>query len=192
MVRGITKKSAKSIHVVVTNLSSIVIIARRLGMVWKTFDIHRSTFHAEGNGMVMTTAVARSSVTTIQFDSGGRQFSDSFPLDQIYIPSEDADQLGFGIITSWYKDPKTNKPGRFVMREGDKTNDLKNLFGEDVDAVHFASRMLHQKGSLVTRIPKPHDQNLEDGLTSNKSSVRTYFARLQDLRNAHHEWSQLQ
>ena len=57
------------------------------------------------------------------------------------------------------------------------------------DIVSFASRMLRQKGSLVTRIPKPHDS--ESGLTSNEFSVRLYFAELQDLRNAHPEWSQL-
>ena len=194
----VTKKSAKSIPVVVTNLSSIAATARRLGMLWKTFDIHRSIFHAEGNGMVMTTAVARSSVTVIQFDSGGRKMSASFPLDQIYIPSEDADRLGFGIITTWYKDPKTNEPDRFVMHPEDRTPDLKLIaFHHDPwyhmtvfpDIVPFASRMLHGKGSLVTRIPKPHDLKL--GLTSNELSVRLYFGKLQDLRNAHPEWSQL-
>jgi len=179
------KKSAKSIHVVVTNLSSIAIIARRLGMLWKTFDIHQSIFHAEGNGMVMTTAVARSSVTVIQFDSGGRKTA-SFPLDQIYIPSEDADRLGFGIITTWYKDPMTKEPDRFVMRPEDETSDLKMLVeGKFPDIVPFASRMLHEKGSLVIRIPKPH------GLISIEIGMR-YFWRLQRLRDVHPELSQLQ
>jgi hypothetical protein len=126
-------RSAKSIPVVVTNLSSIAIIARRLGMLWKKFDIQRSIFHAEGNGMVMTTAVARSSVTVIQFDSGGRKTA-SFPLDQIYIPGEDDDRLGFGIITTWYKDPMTKEPDRFVMRLEDETSDLKMPFAHLCDA----------------------------------------------------------
>jgi hypothetical protein len=191
LIAGRTTKSAKSIPVVVTNLTSIAIIARRLGMLWKTFDIHRSIFHAEGNGMVMTTAVARSSVTVIQFDSGGRKMSASFPLDQIYIPSEDADRLGFGIITTWYKDPRTNEPDRFVMYFEDVTPDLKlPTAGVFPDMVPFASRMLHEKGSLVTRIPKPHD--FGPGLTSNELYLQCYFAKIQDLRNTHPEWSQLQ
>lgn len=76
-----------------TTVSDIAIMARRLGMVWKTFDPGES-MRAEGNGHVFTSSIARSLGIILQYSFTARSKNDN----SFYIPVVQADKLGFGLV----------------------------------------------------------------------------------------------
>lgn len=77
-----------------STISDVAIMARRLGMVWKKFDPGLGTMRAEGNGHVVTSTMARSLGTILQYTYTSRENSG----DCYYIPVKEADKLGFGIV----------------------------------------------------------------------------------------------
>lgn len=77
-----------------STVSDIAIMARRLGMVWKTFDPGSGSMRAEGNGHVFTSTMARSLGTVLQYTYTARQNEGNCA----YIPVRQADKLGFGLV----------------------------------------------------------------------------------------------
>lgn len=91
----------------VVSVSDIAIIARRLGMKWRQFDLVDSNLRAEGNGYTITSTLVRSvgivlEITVDQdlpFKYNSNNDLDITLLNELYIPSEIADKLTFGIVT---------------------------------------------------------------------------------------------
>lgn len=91
----------------VVSVSDIAIIARRLGMNWRQFDLVDSNLRAEGNGYTITSTLVRSVgiVLEITVDQNlPYKYNSSNDLDvsllnELYIPSEIADKLAFGIVS---------------------------------------------------------------------------------------------
>ena len=77
-----------------STVSDIAIMARRLGMVWKTFDPGSGSMRAEGNGHVITSTMVRSLGTVLQYSFTSRENAGNCR----YIPVWEADQLGFGLV----------------------------------------------------------------------------------------------
>ena len=87
----------------VVTVSDIAVLARRLGMVWKQIDLFEGNMRAEGNGHVISSTISRSigiilqiSISDFQLRSVGRNMRN---LDKLYIPSQYADKMGFGIVS---------------------------------------------------------------------------------------------
>lgn len=91
----------------VVSVSDIAIIARRLGMNWRQFDLFNSNLRAEGNGYTITSTLVRSvgivlEITIDQDLLHNRNISNDLDvslLNELYIPSEIADKLAFGIVS---------------------------------------------------------------------------------------------
>jgi hypothetical protein len=77
-----------------STVSDIAVMARRLGMVWKTFDPGSGSMRAEGNGHVITSTMVRSLGTVLQYSFTSRKNAGNC----IYIPVREADKLGFGLV----------------------------------------------------------------------------------------------
>jgi hypothetical protein len=69
-------------------------MARRLGIVWKAFDPSTGSMRAEGNGHVITSTMARSLGTILQYTFTSKENAQSCA----YIPVTAADKLGFGLV----------------------------------------------------------------------------------------------
>lgn len=93
----------------IVSVSDIAIIARRLGMNWRQFDLVDSNLRAEGNGYTITSTLVRSVGIVLQINidqdlSNKYLYSNSGDVDisvlnEIYIPSDIADKLAFGIVS---------------------------------------------------------------------------------------------
>lgn len=85
----------------VVNVSDLGVMARRLGMLWKQFDPLEGNLRAEGNGYTISSTLVRSMGTVLQI--GVRDpLPDTYDEEQVhelYIPSEAADKMGFGIVS---------------------------------------------------------------------------------------------
>ena len=95
-----------------TTLSTLAVMARRMGMRWKEFRPEDGVLHAEGSGHVLTSTVVRTLGLVMQYNYHGQ--TGSFFLnnsytkkkrlgiarkhEEIYIPSREADSLGAGVV----------------------------------------------------------------------------------------------
>ncbi len=91
----------------VVSVSHIAIMARRLGLQWSQFDPIGSNLKAEGNGYTINSTLLRSVGTvleiTVDQDLPHKyNFKNEFDIkliNELYIPSEIADKLTFGIVS---------------------------------------------------------------------------------------------
>ena len=84
----------------VVSVSDIAIMARRLGVLWKQFDPLEGNMRAEGNGFTITSTFVRSMGIVLQIgvnDPLSNEY-DREQIHELYIPSEAADKMGFGIV----------------------------------------------------------------------------------------------
>lgn len=95
-----------------TTLSTLAVMARRMGMRWKVFRPEDGIMHAEGSGHVLTSTVVRTLGLVVQYNYHGQ--TGSFFLnnsysrktrlgtarknEEIYIPTREADSLGAGVV----------------------------------------------------------------------------------------------
>jgi hypothetical protein len=95
-----------------TTLSTLAVMARRMGMRWKVFRPEDGIMHAEGGGHVLTSTVVRTLGLVVQYNYHGQ--TGSFFLnnsysrkaglgtarknEEIYIPTREADSLGAGVV----------------------------------------------------------------------------------------------
>lgn len=93
---------------VMTTVSEIAILARRLGMSWEVFDPEGGTMRARGNGHGIFSLMPRPDCLVLQYDSPEfgvtstekRIFLNDkiFSKSELYIPTREADMMGFGIL----------------------------------------------------------------------------------------------
>ena len=84
------------------SVHAVAVMARRVGMLWSTFDPINGIMRAEGNGYYITSTTLRSIGTLLHFSwhkaslgpNKEKEEEDSEPL----IPNQFADSMGFGIL----------------------------------------------------------------------------------------------
>lgn len=96
-----------------TTLSTLAIMARRMGMRWKVFRPEDGIMHAEGSGHVLTSTVVRTLGLVVQYNyhggrTGSNYLNNSYSKqkrfgaignnEEISIPAREADSLGAGVV----------------------------------------------------------------------------------------------
>jgi hypothetical protein len=169
--------------VAVTSVSDIAIIARRLGMRWSDFRPEESIMRAEGNGHVLNSTLVRSIGIILQYMEVGDPFS--LPKEELYIPTRQADGMGFGIL------PRSNLIYRAPLRIGSieeilavmdqlddtgaatkKVRDTHACGGKPFgfsDIIPLVAPMMRFRGSSIIRVPVPADHC--DGLLSHQEGL---------------------
>ncbi|KAL5347836.1 hypothetical protein ACLOAV_007246 [Pseudogymnoascus australis] len=125
-----------------TTLSTLAVMARRMGMRWKVFRPEDGIMHAEGGGHVLTSTVVRTLGLVVQYNYHGR--TGSFFLnnsyskkkrlgtastnEEIYIPTREADSLGAGVVRG---DGKLGLPDFVVNTQDDIVDALDLLVSRD-------------------------------------------------------------
>lgn len=166
--------------VAVTSVSCIAVIASRLGMTWIDFRPEENIMRAEGNGHVLNSTLVRSMGIVLQYMKVG-DTPPITPLKQIYIPTREADMMGFGILPQsefLYRGSRfkigtieeilaimsrIDPSGQARKVVGDTYNVGKKPFGFS-DLISMTVPMMRVKGSFIIRVPVPTDHC--DGLTS--------------------------
>lgn len=186
----------------------IAVMARRLGMTWKQFEPLDGNFRAEGNGHTITSTSVRSMGTVLQI--GVKNFLPSADsaeeLNELFIPSEAADKMGFGIVPG---EPRLGVPDYKLGTEEDVLATLRNVVDPNRDAaervkgilvnnpgwtpgisdiIGFAAPMIRQLYSSIVRVPQP--AGYATGLTQQQEGFVVFHKRLYDLvaeRDSKHE-----
>ena len=180
----------------VVSVSDIAIVARRLGMVWKQFDLLDGSLRAEGAGHTITSSDVRSMGMVLQI-SVRDPLPSTFALEDInelFIPSEAADKMGFGIV-----------PGQDILGIPDytigteeeilatlrKQIDPSNAAADQVkslleanpgwtpgisDIIGLAAPMIRPPSSSLVRVPAPAGYNV--GLTQQEEGFVVFRNRL--------------
>lgn len=90
-----------------TTLSTIAVMARRMGMRWKVFRPEEGIMYAEGNGHLLTSTLVRTLGLVMQYSHQG--MTGSYYLntalgfaghrgEEVYIPTPASDSLGSGVV----------------------------------------------------------------------------------------------
>lgn len=189
-------------------ICDLAIMARRLGMIWKQFEPLDGNLRAEGNGHTITSTAVRSMGTVLQI--GVKDFlpsaDDSEESNELYIPSEAADKMGFGIVPG---DASLGVPDYKLGTEEEVLATLRNVVdpsrgaAESVknalkanpgwtpgisDIIGFAAPMIRQSSSSIVRVPQPAGYAI--GLTQQQEGFVVFYRRLCDLvaeRDAKHD-----
>lgn len=84
-----------------SNLGTIITLAHRLGMVWMDVRPGDGVLRAEGNGQCIIPLVLKGCNIHVQYshDVGFAKDLEHETFDSVLIPSDEADKLGFGIIS---------------------------------------------------------------------------------------------
>lgn len=186
----------------------LAVMARRLGMIWKQFEPLDGNLRAEGNGHTITSTAVRSMGTVSQIG-----ISDFLPsadpaedLNELYIPSEAADKMGFGIVPG---ETSLGVPDYKLGTEEEVLATLRNVVDPSREAaerakgilqanpgwtpgisdiIGFAAPMVRQYFSTIVRVPQP--AGYATGLTQQQEGFVVFHKRLSDLvaeRDAKHE-----
>lgn len=186
----------------------LAVMARRLGMIWKQFEPLDGNLRAEGNGHTVTSTSVRSMGTVLQI--GVKDFLPSADpaeeLNELYIPSEAADKMGFGIVPG---EASLGVPDYKLGTEAEVLATLRNVVdpsraaAERVkgileanpgwtpgisDIIGFAAPMIRQSYSSIVRVPQPAGYAI--GLTQQQEGFVVFHKRLYDLvaqRDANNE-----
>ena len=176
-------------------IGDIAIMVRRLGMLWKEFDPSNGALRAEGNGHTLSSTVVRSMGTVL--DISLRE--DNRPqrsIDELYVPTEAADKMGFGILPGRRK---LRIPDHRLGTDDEMFKDMRDLGGFQnhtidqlkglmtanpgwmpgvSDIIGFAAPMLRQYGSSIIRVPQP--AVYVAGLTMQEEGLVVFYKRLKD------------
>lgn len=183
----------------VVGISDIAILARRLGMTWNQFDPLEGNMKAEGNGHTISSTMVRSMGTVIQIG-----IRDPLPasyeykledINELYIPSDIADSMGFGIVTG---DRTLGLPNYKLGTEDEVLTTLRNhvdiqaadtvkgIMGANPgwtpaisDIIGFGAPMMRPHGSSIVRVPQPVGS--ANGLTQQEEGFVVFYNRLRDL-----------
>lgn len=90
-----------------STVSDVAVMARRLGMTWKSFDPGSGSMRAEGNGHIISSTMVRSLGTILQYSFTSRENAGNC----CYIPLREADKLGFGLVEFDHKLFGPSMPG---------------------------------------------------------------------------------
>ncbi|MCJ1458891.1 hypothetical protein MMC28_009267 [Mycoblastus sanguinarius] len=181
-------------------VSDIAVMARRLGMVWKQFEPLDGKFKAEGNGHTLISSTAiRSTGTVLQIELRDPlpEIYDADDINELYIPSEAADKMGFGIVPG---QPALGVPDYKAGTEDEVLATLRNVVDPSHEAadrvkgilqanpgwtpgisdiIGFAAPMIRQPRSSLVRIPAPAGYVV--GLTQQQEGFVVFRNRLNDL-----------
>ena len=183
----------------VVSISDIAILARRLGMIWRQFEPLDGNLRAEGNGHTISSAAVRSmgTVLTIGIQDPLPKADGVDGLDEVYIPMEAADKMGFGIVPG---EPGLGIPDYKVGTEEEVLTTLRNVVDPSheaadqvkgilganpgwtpgiSDVIGFACPMIHIRGSSLVRVPQPAGYAI--GLTQQQEGFIVFRNRLKDL-----------
>lgn len=183
------------------DVSDIAVMVRRLGMIWKEFDPTEGNFRGEGNGHTVSSTTVRSMGTVLQIsirDPLPRTYSTKITeTDALYIPSENADKMGFGIVPG---DITLGCPDYHLGTEDDVLATLRNVVDPShqaakqvkeileinpgwtpaiSDIIGFACPMIRQPKSSLVRVPQPAGYAV--GLTYSEEGFVVFYRRLKDL-----------
>ena len=185
----------------VSNLGSIAILARRLGMTWTQFRPDDSVLRAEGNRMTITSTNIRSVGTILVFSRRQWQKPEMRHSD-LYIPTIEADMMGFGIVPVWYSDASSvfaylPEQAIRVGTHEDCMETMISLCGDCPATTHvrqeldqyrrmpgfsdiipLAAPIMYSAGSTITRIPQPANHSL--GLTVYRQAFTVFRHRLKE------------
>ncbi|KAL8997137.1 MAG: hypothetical protein Q9169_003520 [Polycauliona sp. 2 TL-2023] len=178
----------------VATLQDIAIFSRRLGMRWKTFEPSEGILRAEGNHHTVDSTTVRSVGVVVQFSIRNTL---SYPrsFEELYIPTEQADKMGFGILPG---DDKLHIPDHVIrtpadclartleidVEAGDTLGELINDSGWTPgfsDIIGLAAPMIRLPGSQIIKIPRP--AVYEGGLTLQQEGIVVFHNRLRDFIN---------
>ena len=83
-----------------STVGDIIVLAHRLGMGWRSLKPGAGVLHAEGNGQTLTGSMVRSFGIVLQYtrDHALESRSAEHAWQNLIIPTEEADKVGFGII----------------------------------------------------------------------------------------------
>ena len=182
----------------VVSISNIAILARRLGMIWRQFEPLDGNLRAEGNGHTITSVAVRSMGTVltigIQDPTNGDEVAGR---DDLYIPLEAADKMGFGIVPGA---PELGTPDHKLGTEEEILATLRNVVDPSHEAadrvkgilganpgwtpgisdiIGLACPMLRPCGSSLVRVPQPAGYAV--GLTQQQEGFVVFRNRLKDL-----------
>ncbi|KAL8773337.1 MAG: hypothetical protein Q9209_001731 [Squamulea sp. 1 TL-2023] len=176
----------------VVSISDIAIIARRLNMEWKQFRPLEGNLQAEGDGHTISSADVRSMGTVLQI--GVRDLLPSEGIHDLYIPSEPADKMGFGIVPG---EPHLGIPDHKIGTEEEIMATLRNLISQAAadqvksiteanpgwypgisDVIGMAAPMIRPWRSWLVRVPVPAEYNV--GLTQQEEGFVVFHNRLRD------------
>lgn len=182
----------------VVSISNIAILARRLGMIWRRFEPLDGNLRAEGNGHTITSVAVRSMGTVLTI--GIQDYSNGDEVagrDELYIPLEAADKMGFGIVPGA---PALDIPDYKVGTEEEILATLRNVVDSSHEAadrvkgilganpgwtpgisdiISLACPMLHIGASTLVRVPQPAGYAV--GLTQQQEGFVVFRNRLKDL-----------
>ena len=182
----------------VVSISNIAILARRLGMLWRQFEPLDGNLRAEGNGHTITSVAVRSMGTVltigIQDPTNGDEVAGR---DDLYIPLEAADKMGFGIVPGV---PALGIPDHKLGTEEEILATLRNVVDSSHEAadrikgilganpgwtpgisdiIGLACPMLRTRRSSLVRVPQPAGYAV--GLTQQQEGFVVFRNRLKDL-----------
>ena len=183
----------------VVSISDIAILARRLGMIWRQFEPLDGNLRAEGNGHTISSAAVRSmgTVLTIGIQDPLPKFDAVDGLDEVYIPKEAADKMGFGIVPG---EPGLGIPDYKLGTEEEVLATLRNVVDPSHEAadqvkgilganpgwtpgisdiIGFACPMIHELGTSLARVPQPAGYAI--GLTQQQEGFVVFRNRLKGL-----------
>ena len=180
-------------------ICDIAVMARRLGLIWKQFEPLEGNLRAEGNGHTISSTAVRSMGTVLQIG-----VKDLLParvpaeeFNELYIPSEAADKMGFGLVPG---DTSLGVPDYKLGTEEEVLATLRNVVdpsreaAETVkglleanpgwtpgisDIIGFAAPMIRQSHSSIVRVPQP--AGYATGLTQQQEGFVVFHKRLLDL-----------
>lgn len=184
----------------VTSISDIGVMARRLGMTWTDFRPEDGIMRAEGNGHVLCSTLIRSLGIILQYiyvgpPVIGNALSRTPLQPSIYIPTREADMMGFGIL-SGYGDLSipSFKIGTITdvyttmntldesHKASQKIRDVRGIeptctFGFS-DLIPLTAPMMRLRGSTVIGLPIPTEYCV--GLTCHKEGFVVSYNRLKE------------
>lgn len=178
----------------VTSISDIGVMARRMGMTWTDFRPEDGILRAEGNGHVLSSTLVRSIGMILQYMYVGPPDKDTtLSRPNIYIPTTEADKLGFGILPGYkalsipsFKIGTINDVYATMnildksYKASQKIKDVRGFestctFGFS-DLIPLAAPMMRLRGSTVIGLPIPTEYFA--GLTCHTEGFVVFYNRL--------------
>ena len=194
----------------VTTVGEIAMIARRLGMSWEEFSPELGNLRAKGNGQGLFSTLARSTGKVLQYAhlEGGASSNvqsilpsiEASSKAELYIPSREADLMGFGILPGFERLGVPNfKVGTkdevyaamdlldITRSASTKLRDLNRLLVRKWDAhcmygfsdiIALAAPMIRRRHSTIVRVPPPVEYS--SSLLSQKECIVVFRDRLRE------------
>ncbi|PMD13407.1 hypothetical protein NA56DRAFT_711985 [Hyaloscypha hepaticicola] len=173
----------------------LAIIARRMGMQWKDFRPVDGILRAEGRGHIITSTLVKSLGLLVQYNYNGPPPHLSIRLPGRYIPLEESDALGFGIITGEGSILEQNPPISTIQeiittlnlldQSGWCAVRMKELARRDpgysiplADLVSMIMEISRLRGTNLVHVPAP--SNNMNGFSVSPYGRRAFWALLED------------